>query len=160
MKKVKIEFELDIPPVLWKSVPTLYSTPIGDFTEAREVALIQDLIEYLKRIDEIEMLINSNHQHVRFPFCRELVRDRLRFVPDNLIYYVGEQLSHFLRKFDTMTGYNFQEYEFKSKELSNGSKCYFDGWATAMTFNTEQEAIRYYIKTQVSNNNFDVLEVE
>ena len=158
MKKFKIE--LEVLPVLWKSVPTLYSTPIGDFTEAREVALIQDLIEYLKRIDGIKMLINSNHQHVRFPFCRELVRDRLRFVPDNLIYYVGEKLSHFLAQFRDMSGQDFQEYEFKSKELSNGNKCYFDGWATAMTFNTEQEAIGYYIRTQVSNNNFEYTEIE
>lgn len=157
---MRVNINLDIPVILWKDVPTLYSTPLGDFTEAREVDLIQDLIEYLKRIDEIEMLINSSHQHVRFPFCRELVRDRLRFVPDNLIYYVGEKLSHFLAQFRHMTGYNFQEYEFKSRELSNGRKCHFDNWATAKTFNTEQEAISYYIKTQVSNSNFEYTEIK
>ena len=93
---MKISLEIDVPEYSWVDTPTLYRTPIGEFSDLLEVNQIKNLIEYLQRLDEIEWNINSDHQHVRHPFCRELVRDRLRFIPENLIWHVGEKLSYFL----------------------------------------------------------------
>ncbi|WP_223861138.1 hypothetical protein [Acinetobacter seifertii] len=58
-------------------------------------------------------LLTLNHQHVRHPFCRELIRDRLRFIPENQIDWFGEQLSYFLQDFEKRTGRKFEEYEYK-----------------------------------------------
>lgn len=94
---MKISLEIDVPEFDWIDTPTLYRTPIGEFNDIQEVKEIGRLIEYLQRLDEIEWIINSNHQHVRHPFCRELIRDRLRFIPENQIYWFGEQLSYFYK---------------------------------------------------------------
>lgn len=149
--KVRVEFE--IPELEWVNVPTNYCTPIGEFADIQHVNAIQDLIEYLQRLDEIEWIINANHQHVRHPFCRELVRDRLRFVPENQIWWMGEQLSHFLMGFRKYSGLKFSEYKFKYLILSNGKKVQIKGFT--QLFNTEEEAIRHRVHVCTSGKNFD-----
>lgn len=149
---MKIGLEIDIPEFEWVEVPTLYRTPIGEFSDIGEVKQIQHLIEYLQGIDEIEWIINANHQHVRHPFCRELVRDRLRFIPENQIYYYGERLSHFLMGFREMSGYEFGEYEFEAQVLSNGKKIQFKTFS--MMFDTEEQALRHIAKIYTSRDSF------
>lgn len=150
---MKIKLEINVPEFEWVDVPTLYRTPIGEFSDLLEVNHIRNLIEYLQRLDEIEWIINSNHQHVRHPFCRELVRDRLRFIPENLIWHFGEQLSHFLMRFGKMSGLSFSEYEFNHQILSNGKKIQFKTFS--MMFNTEDEALRHIAKIYTSRDGFD-----
>ena len=149
---MKIKLEIDVPEFDWVDVPTLYSTPIGDFGDIHEVKQIQNLIEYLQRLKDIKWIINSDHQHVRSPLCRELIRDRLRFIPENLIHYYGESLSHFLMGFGKMTGYDFSEYKFKHRVLSNGKKIQFKTFS--MMFDTEDAALRHVAKIYTSRDGF------
>ena len=156
MKKIKLEIE--VPEYDWVDTPTIYRTPIGEFSDIMEVKQIQHLIEYLQRIDEIEWIINADHQHVRHPFCRELVRDRLRFIPENLIWRVGEKLSYFLMDFTKMSGYEFGKYKFSYQVLSNGKKIQFKTFS--MMFDTEDDALRHIAKIHTSRDNFDFSVVE
>lgn len=149
---MKIKLEIDVPEYDWVDTPTLYKTPIGEFSDIHEVKQIQNLIEYLQRLDDIEWIINSDHQRVRHPLCRELVRDRLRFVPENLIWHVGEKLSHFLMGFRKGVGYVFSEYEFKSQTLSNGKKIQFKTFS--MMFDNEDDALRHIAKIYTSKSDF------
>lgn len=150
---MKVNIEVEVPEFEWVDAPTLFHTPIGEVGSMDHVDQVKYLIQYLQNLDDIEFIINSNHQHVRHPFCRELVRDRLRFVPDNLIWHVGESLSHFLMDFREMSGNVFRKYEFKYRTLSNGKKVAFKKFT--MMFNTEEEAIRHVIKNHVGRGNFE-----
>lgn len=149
---MKISLEIDVPEFDWIDTPTLYRTPIGEFSDLLEVNQIKNLIEYLQRLDEIEWIINSDHQHVRHPFCRELVRDQLRFIPEHLIWHVGEKLSFFLMGFRKMSGENFADYKFKHHVLSNGKKIQFKTFS--MMFDTEEEALRHIAKIYTSKKDF------
>lgn len=150
---MKIKLEIDVPEFEWVETPTLYRTPIGEFGDIDEVKQIQRLFEYLQRLEDIDWIINSNHQHVRHPFCRELIRDRLRFIPENLIWHIGEQLSYFLMDFRKMSGLKFSEYKFKHQVLSNGKKIQFKTFS--MMFNTEAEALRHIAKIYTNRDGFD-----
>ena len=150
---MKIKLEIDVPEFDWVDVPTLYRTPIGEFGDLLEVNLVRELIEYLQRLDDIEWIINSDHQRVRHPLCRELVRDRLRFIPENNIWWVGEKLSHFLMDFSEMSGLNFSEYKFEHQVLSSGKKIQFKTFS--MMFNTEDEALRHIAKIYTSRDGFE-----
>ena len=150
---MKIKLEIDVPEFDWVDVPTLYRTPIGEFGDLLEVNLVRELIESLQRLDDIEWIINSDHQRVRHPLCRELVRDRLRFIPENNIWWVGEKLSHFLMDFSEMSGLNFSEYKFEHQVLSSGKKIQFKTFS--MMFNTEDEALRHIAKIYTSRDGFE-----
>lgn len=154
---MKISLEIDVPEFDWIDTPTLYRTPIGEFSDIQEVKEIGRLIEYLQRLDEIEWIINSNHQHVRHPFCRELIRDRLRFIPENQIYWFGEKLSYFLQDFEKRTGSKFEEYEYTYQVLSNGKKIQFKTFS--MMFDTEEEALRHIAKIYTSRSDFKFAKV-
>lgn len=149
---MKIQLEIEIPDFEWVDTPTLYRTPIGEFSDIFQVNQIKDLIEYLQRLDETKWIINSNHQHVRHPFCRELVRNRLEFIPENMIWHVAESLSHFLMRFREGTGYDFLNYKFDYKVLSNGKKIKFKDFG--MMFDTEEQALRHIAKIYTSKENF------
>ncbi len=149
---MKIKLEIDVPEYDWVDTPTLYRTPLGETGKLSEVNQIGALIGYLQRLDDIEFIINSNHQHVRHPFCRELVRDRLQFIPENQIWWVGEKLSHFLMEFREMSGLEFSEYEFKYQVLSNGKKIQFKTFS--MMFDTEDDALRHIAAIHVSKKDF------
>lgn len=150
---MKIKLEIDVPEFNWIEAPTAYWTPIVEVKEKLHVELIKDLIEYLQRLPDIKWIINANHQHVRHPFCRELVRDRLRFIPENQIWWAGEKLSHFLMGFSKGSGLNFTDYTFKHKVLSNGKKIQFKTFS--MLFDTEEEALRHIAKIYTSRDGFD-----
>lgn len=150
---MKIKLEIDVPEFEWVDTPTLYRTPIGEFSDLLEVNQVRNLIEYLQRLDDIEWIINSDHQRVRHPLCRELIRDHLRFIPENLIWHIGERLSHFLMRFTKMSGREFSEYKFKHQVLSNGKKIQFKTFS--MMFNTEDEALRHIAKIYTSRDGFD-----
>ncbi|WP_457794226.1 hypothetical protein [Acinetobacter baumannii] len=154
---MKISLEIDVPEFDWIDTPTLYRTPIGEFNDIQEVKEIGRLIEYLQRLDEIEWIINSNHQHVRHPFCRELIRDRLRFILENQIYWFGEKLSYFLQDFEKRTGRKFEEYEYTYQVLSNGKKIQFKTFS--MMFDTEEEALRHIAKIYTSRSDFKFAKV-
>ncbi len=154
---MKISLEIDVPEFDWIDTPTLYRTPIGEFSDIQEVKEIGRLIEYLQRLDEIKWIINSNHQHVRHPFCRELIRDRLRFIPENQIYWFGEKLSYFLQDFEKRTGRKFEEYEYTYQVLSNGKKIQFKTFS--MMFDTEEEALRHIAKIYTSRSDFKFAKV-
>lgn len=147
-----INLSIPVPEFDWVDTPTLYRTPIGEFGDIHEVKQIQHLIEYLQRLSDIEWIINADHQHVRHPFCRELIRDRLRFIPENQIWYFGEKLSHFLMRFREMSGDDFSEYKFGYQVLSNGKKIQFKTFS--MMFNTEEEALRHIAKIYTSRDGF------
>lgn len=155
---MKIKLEIDVPEFEWVDTPTLYRTPIGEFGDIHEVRQIQHLIEYLQRLGDIEWIINSDHQHVRHPYCRELIRDRLRFIPENLIWHIGEQLSYFLMDFRKMSGLKFSEYKFKHQVLSNGKKIQFKTFS--MMFNTEAEALRHIAKIYTNRDGFEYVKDE
>lgn len=89
---------------------------------------------------------------MRHPFCRELIRDRLRFVPENLIWHVGEKLSHFLMGFGEMSGRDFGDYKFEHRVLSNGKKIQFKTFS--MMFDAEEQALRHIAKIYTSRNDF------
>ncbi|MDC4535376.1 hypothetical protein [Acinetobacter baumannii] len=154
---MKISLEIDVPEFDWIDTPTLYRTPIGEFSDIQEVKEIGRLIEYLQRLDEIEWIINSNHQHIRHPFCRELIRDRLRFIPENQIYWFGEKLSYFLQDFEKRTGHKFEEYEYTYQVLSNGKKIQFKTFS--MMFDTEEDALRHIAKIYTSRSDFKFAKV-
>ena len=134
----------------WVDVPTLYGTPIGDFSDLTHVKQIGYLIEYLQKLPEIEWIINSNHQHVRHPYCRELVRQRLDFLDENLIWFYGEALSHFLMRFGEMTGLCFSDYKYEYRVISNGKKVRIKG--IQKLFDTEDEMYRHQIRIHLSKD--------
>lgn len=150
---MKISLEIDVPEYSWVDTPTLYRTPIGEFGDIQEVKEIERLFGYLQRLDDIKFIINSNHQHVRHPFCRELIRDRLRFIPENLIWHFGEKLSFFLQQFERRTGYDFNEYKFQYQVLSNGKKIQFKTFS--MMFDNEEAALRHIAKIYTSRSDFE-----
>lgn len=156
----KLRFEIDVPDYNWVDAPVEYLTPIGTFTDEIHVDLIRDLIEYLQRLSEIKWIIESNHQHVRHPFCCELVRRRLVFVSDMQIAAVAEQLSHFLAGFKSSAGYKFSEYEFQFRVLSTGKKLQFSTFT--MLFNDEDEAFSYLCRMRTAQDRFkpEVVEVQ
>lgn len=154
---MKIKLEIDVPEFEWVDTPTLYRTPIGEFGDIDEVKQIQRLFEYLQRLEDIDWIINSNHQHVRHPFCRELIRDRLEFIPEISIWYFGEKLSYFLQQYEDRTGYKFSDYKFGYQVLSNGKKIQFKTFS--MMFNTEDEALRHIAKIYTSRDGFDFKKV-
>lgn len=141
--------KIEIPEIKKVEVPTSYWTPIGSVKRIEHVNAIKQLIEYLQRIDDIEFIINADHQHVRHPYCRELVRDRLRFIDNSHIWHYGEALSHFLMGFRRLSGLNFKDYEFESRVESNGVAYRFEKFTRL--FDTEDEAIQYYIQLAISN---------
>lgn len=149
---MKLKLEIEVPEYDWVDTPTNYRTPIGEFSCIGQVNQIHSLISYLQRLDDIEWIINSDHQHVRHPFCRELVRDRLRFIPENLIWHVGEQLSYFLMDFRKMSGLSFLEYKFEPQVLSNGKKIQFKTFS--MMFDNEDQALRHIAGIYVSKKDF------
>lgn len=155
----KLRFEIDVPDYKWVDVPVEYLTPIGTFTDEVHVDLIRDLIEYLQRLSEIKWIIESNHQHVRQPFCCELVRRYLVFIPDTQIAAVADELSHFLASFKSGTGYKFSEYEFQCRALSTGKKLQFSTFT--MLFCDEDEAFRYLCQMRTAQHRFkpEVIEV-
>lgn len=149
----KIVLEIPIPEYEWIDTPTLYRTPLGDFGSIEEVETIRYLIEYLQRLPDRNMIIEADHQHVRHPFCRELVRDRLRFIPEQNIWHYGEKLSFFLMGFQERTGLSFDEYKFQHTTLSNGKKIQFKTFSRL--FDTEQEALRHIARIYTSKDNFE-----
>lgn len=149
---MKLKLEIDVPEFNWVEVPTQFRTPLGEVCSMDQVNDIKHLIEYLQRLNEIEWIINSDHQHVRHPYCREIVRDRLRFVPENQVWHVGEDLSFFLQGFEKRTGLKFDEYKFDFEVLSNGKKVQFKTFS--MLFNNEDQAFRHIAKSYTSREGF------
>ena len=149
---MKIKLEIDVPEFSWIDAPTAYWTPIIEVKEKLHVELIKDLIEYLQRLPDGHWIIEADHQHVRHPFCRELVRDRLRFIPENQIWWVGEKLSYFLMGFREGTGQDFDNYTFRHRVLSNGKKIQFKTFS--MMFDTEEEALQHVAKIYTSRDGF------
>lgn len=149
---MQIILTIDVPEYHWVDTPTLYSTMLGDFGDEMHVRAIQSLIEYLQRLKDIDWIINANHQHVRHPFCRELVRDRLKFIPELHIWHIGEQLSYFLQQFNEGSGLDFAEYKFQAKVLSNGRKIQFKTFN--MLFDNEADALRHIAKIHTSKSDF------
>lgn len=154
---MKLTLQIDIPEIKEVECPTEYETPIRVVEHEREVRQIKCLLEYLQRLDDIEWIINSDHQHVRAPYCRELVRSRLDFIPENSIHTVGETLSYFLMGFREGVGYDFKEARFEYNVLSTGNKFKFDKYLH--TFNTKEEAVSWYINMAVSNKDYVVKEM-
>ncbi|WP_151765832.1 hypothetical protein [Acinetobacter colistiniresistens] len=149
---MKLKLEIDVPEYDWVDVPTQFRTPLGEVHSLDQVNDIKQLIEYLQRLDDIEWIINSDHQHVRHPFCRELIRDRLRFVPESQIWHVGEDLSYFLQGFERRTGDIFAEYKYSYQVLSNGKKIQFKTFAKQ--FDDEDEALQYIAKIYTNTPGF------
>lgn len=145
---MKFKLEFDLPELEKVSVPIRYMTPIGEVSDLEHVNAIRDLIEYLKRLSDINWIINSDHQHVRNPFCREIIRNRLRFLEQHRIWGVGENLSHFLMSFRKFSGRSFDDYNFETNVVSNGEKFRFEG--TSAVFDTEEEAIRFAVALHIS----------
>lgn len=151
--EMKIKIEIDAPNYKWVDTPTLYRTPLGEFSDINEVNMISGLIDYLKRLDDIKWIINSNDQHVRHPFCREIIRERLRFIPEDMIWHVGAKLSSFLAGFQRNIGYDFLKYKFEYQVLSNGKKIQFETFS--MMFDNEDQALRHILKIHTSKKDFD-----
>lgn len=157
--EMKIKLEIDIPEYDWVDVPVMYGTHLGGYDCYDKVKQIQQLIEYLQRLDDIQNIINSNTQHVRNVFCRAVIAEKLKFIEPNQVYYVGEQLSNLLGDFVSSTGLNFHEFDFEDsvQVLSNGKKIKFKHFD--MLFNTEHEAFKHIVKiyTSKSDFNYDVV---
>lgn len=149
----KIILEIPIPEYNWIDTPTLYGTPIGEFGSIDQVESIKALIEYIQRLPDRHMIIEADHQHVRHPWCRELIRDRLKFIAEQNIWHYGERLSYFLMDFQERTGLIFDEYKFKYTTLSNGKKIQFKTFSRL--FDTEQEALRHVAKIYTSKSDFE-----
>lgn len=149
---MKMQIEVDVPAFEWVDTPTLYNTPIGEFSDIGHVRQIEALIEYLKRLKEITWIIEADHQHVRAPFCRELIRSRLHFVSESRIWHLGETLSFFLSEFQARTGLDICEYQFKYDVLSNGKKIQFKDFS--MMFDTEHQALQHIARIYTSGSDF------
>ena len=149
---MKIKLEIEVPEFEWVDTPTLYNTPIGEFLDIGHVRQIEALIGYLKRLKEIAWIIEANHQHVRAPFCRELIRNRLHFVPESRVWHLGEALSFFLGGFQARTGLDICDYQFKYDVLSNGKKIQFKDFS--MMFDTEHQALQHIARIYTSGSDF------
>lgn len=153
---MKIVIEIDIPEIKEVEYPTEYQTPLGEVEHEQDARVICSVLEYLQRLEDIQWLINSNLHHVLYPFCREVVRSRLGFVKEENIYQMGDKLGRFLLGFREGIGYHFEEQEFEYKVNSTGKKMKFDEYLKV--FDTEQEAIDWYIAVSVSNGKYCVME--
>lgn len=151
--KMKLFLEIPVPEYEWIETPILYDTPIGEFGLESEVSAIKSLFEYLQRLPERHVLIESDHQHFRHPFCRELVRNRLPFIPEQNIWHVAEKLSFFLMEFQESSGLNFDEYKFSYSVLSNGKKVKFKKFNKL--FDSEHDLFIHAAKIYTSSQNFD-----
>lgn len=148
----KIVLEIDVPEYNWVDVPTQYRTPIGEFESIEQVLLIKDLIEYLQRLEDRFAIIQMDYR-IRNALCREIVRERLRFIADENIYWYGEKLGHFLAEFDERrTGLNFDDYKFKHEVLSNGKKIQFKTFTRL--FKTEDDAMKHIADLYLHNGKF------
>lgn len=149
MKKMLLE--IPVPEYNWIDVPTLYRTCIGEFEDIKHVQLIEDLIGYLQRHEDRHVIIEMEYQ-MRETLCRELIRNKLYFVDAANINHFAQNLSHFLARFQSRTGYKFDEYKFTPQVLSNGKKIQFKTFT--MLFNTEEDAQRHIAKIFTSNEDF------
>lgn len=155
MKKIILEI-----PVLdyeWIDVPTLYGTFLGDFEDIEHVHLIGDLVKYLQRHEDRQNIIKMDYQ-LRETLCRELIRNKLYFIQESNVYYTATKLSHFLARFQPQIGYNFDEYKFDYRVLSNGRKIQFKDFT--QLFNNEDEALRHIIKIYANKSGIDFKIVE
>lgn len=148
----KVVIEMPYPDVKQVSVPTAYATPIMDVEHENEARIVVDLIQYLQRLPDIEYIINADHQHVRHPLCREWVRDRLLFVPNHLIWHIGESLAHLLMEYRKGAGLVFTDYTPTYTEKSNGTKWQLGKYT--YTYNTEQGAVEHAIKIYLASEDF------
>jgi len=155
----KIVLEIPIPEYKWVEMGAEYWTPLGTVYDIDHVGQIQDAIEYLQRLgSDAEWLINANHQHIREPFCREIVRSRLRFVDACLVGYYAEKLSHFLHGFRKMSGLKFADYKFEYQVEKFGKHIQFNTFT--ITFPTEVLAAQHIAKLYVSGKDFGYEVVE
>lgn len=154
----KLLLEIPVPEYQWVDVPTNYRTCIGDYEDINHVNQIGDLIGYLQRHEDRFAIIEMEYQ-MRETVCRELVRDRLRFVKENHeIYHTAQKLSHFLAGFKEGIGYKFNDYKFIPHVLSNGKKIQFGTFT--ILFNTEEEALRHIAKIFTSHTDFPFTTVD
>ena len=154
---MKVVIEVNIPEIKEVEYPTEYKTPLGSVEHEQDAIVTCSVLEYLQRLEDIQWLINSNIHHVLYPFCREVVRSRLTFVKEENIYQMGDVLGRFLLRFREGIGYNFEDEKFEYKVNCTGKKFKFDKYLKA--FDTEQEAIDWYIDVAVSNKDHIVKEM-
>lgn len=140
---MKIAVEFEIPEYDWVDAPTLYQTPLGEFSDKDHVDQIGWMIDHLQHMPEIEIkwIIEANHARIRHRFCKQMVAEHLGFVEPDQITWVAEKLSHFLARFQARTGYEFSEYKYDPKVISSGKKIQFKTFTKL--FDDEKSAIHY-----------------
>lgn len=155
----KIVLGIPIPEYKWVEVGSEYWTPLGTVYSMDAVLQIQGAIEYLQRLgSDAEWLINASHQHIREPFCREIVRSRMKFVDHIMVNYYAEKLSHFLHDFRKMSGRKFSKYKFEYTVEQTGQHIQFSTFSK--TFPTEALAAQHIAHLYVSGKDFGYEVVE
>lgn len=157
---MKLTVEFDIPLIEEVDAPTLYQTPLGVVGHRDYVDQIGRMIERLQNMPESEMqwIIESNHDRIRLPFCKQLVLENLSFACSMTAPCLSERLSHFLQRFQARTGYEFSEYKYEPEVLSNGKR--FRLVPFEELFDTRDDAIKHAIEIRLAQDEYIVKEEE
>ncbi len=155
---MKLTIEFDIPLIEEVDAPTLYQTPLGEVSDKNHADQIGWMIERLQNMPKSEMqwIIESNHDRIRLPFCKQMIRENIRFVGSSLVNWTGEKLSHFLQQFQARTGYKFSEYKYEPTVLSNSKK--FQIVPFTKLFDTREDAIKHAIEIRLAQGEYVVKE--
>lgn len=154
---MKINIEVEIPNFSWVDVPVHYHTPIGQVEDESMAENVNDIVRYLQQLPDIDFIVNSDHQHVRTVFCKQLLRERLRGFKENLAHFYAENLSYFLQSFENRTGLSFKEYVPSLEPSSSGKKIKFETFS--QEFKDEDSAIRHAVGIYVRGRDFKYQEV-
>lgn len=154
----KVKIELEVPPIKKVKVQTEFHTPVGNVDSIYMADRVGVLILYLQRLRDMKNIIEADHQHIRAPLCRELVRERLGIQDNQTVYMWGENLSHFLHNFSESVGYKFSEYEYKYSVVSDGIRWKIEGFRHL--FKTEHDAVQWLARSYVDSQKFSYEEVD
>lgn len=137
-----LNLSIPIKPYEKVTVDAEYWTPLGEFKDLSKVNQMEAFIETLKRVREIDFLINST-PFVLKTFLKQYIRDNLLFVQEEDNHWVADSIFIFLTQFRKGTGYEFKDFVFERRVLSSGEKYKFTD--STKLFNSEKELLAYAV---------------
>ncbi len=151
---MKVKFEVEIPDYEIVDVPVYYETNIMKVGDKLDVVKVERVIEKTLRIAKRDDLQNCDFDSVIYPVCLKIVGDDLGYliIQSESVVEVAKNLAHLVMQFRNGTGWNYDDYKFKSNPSSNGKK--YKPKKFQMVFDTLEAYIAFYTESKISNKDF------
>ena len=151
---MKVKFEVEIPDYEIVDVPVYYETNIMKVGDKLDVVKVERVIEKTLRIAKRDDLQNCDFDSVIYPVCLKIVGDDLGYLITELesVVEVAKNLAHLVMQFRNGTGWNYDDYKFKSNPSSTGKK--YKPKKFQMVFDTLEDYIVFYTESKIPNKDF------